>query len=175
MRQAEKKATKKRKLAFLSKASSTFLFTARFHQSNLGNPTPPYTGNQFPNAFLSNQRLGWNPLQPSNFGRFQNPTNHCYNCGELGHCKYSCHKKNIIHKLRGQPQQGGKTDADIKYKYFDLFDWLCSNQVLEENYFDEKCYSVKNNCSANPYVSIKGRLKNHLDYWENVIGANMEL
>ena len=55
---------------------------------------------------------------------------------------------------------------------FDLFGWLRSDQVLEENYFDEKEYSVKSNCSANPQVSVKGRLKTHLDYWENVIGAN---
>ena len=39
-------------------------------------------------------------------------------------------------------------------------------------YFDEKEYSVKSNCNANPKVYIKGRLKNHLDYWENGIGAN---
>ena len=31
---------------------------------------------------------------------------------------------------------------------------------------------VKSNCNANPKVYIKGRLKNHLDYWEFVIGAN---
>ena len=49
---------------------------------------------------------------------------------------------------------------------------MCSDQVLEENYFDEKEYSVKNNCSANPQVSVKERLKSHLDYWENVTGAN---
>ena len=49
---------------------------------------------------------------------------------------------------------------------------MFSDQVLEENYFDEKEYSVKSNCNANPKVYIKGRLKNHLDYWENVIGAN---
>ena len=32
----------------------------------------------------------------------------------------------------------GKTDADTKDKFFDLFDWLCSDQVLEENSFVEK-------------------------------------
>ena len=37
---------------------------------------------------------------------------------------------------------------------------------------DEKEYSVKSNCSANLLVSIKGRLKNHADYWENVIRVN---
>ena len=47
-----------------------------------------------------------------------------------------------------------------------------SDQVLEENYFDKKEYSVKSNCSANAQVSLKGRLKNHFDYWENVIGTN---
>ena len=49
---------------------------------------------------------------------------------------------------------------------------MCSDQVNEENYFDEKEYSVKGNCSANPQVSVKRRLKTHLDYLENVIGAN---
>ena len=135
MRQAENRATKKRKLAFPRKPSSTFSSATQFHQSNFGTPTPPYTGNQFRNAPLSSQRQGWNPLQPNNFGRFQNPTNK-------------------------------------KDKYFVLFDWLFSDQVLEENYFDEKEYSVKSNCNANPKVYIKGRLKNHLDYRENVIGAN---
>ena len=72
-----------------------------------------------------------NPLQPHNFGRFQNRTNHCYNHGELGHWKCISHKKNFIKQIRGQPQQDGKNDADIKNKYFNLFDWLCFNQVLE--------------------------------------------
>ena len=172
MRQSEKRATKKRKLALPRNPFSTFSSAAQFHQSNVGNPTRPYTGNQFRNAPLSSQRQEWNPLQSNNFGRFQNPTSHCYNCGELGHWKQSCLKKNIIHQTRGQPQQDDKTDTDIKDKYFDLFDWLCSDQVLEENYFNEKEYSVKSNCSANPQKSIKGRLKNHLDYWEIGIGPN---
>ena len=47
MRQAENRATKKRKLAFPRKPSSTFSSATQFHQSNLGNPTPPYTGSQF--------------------------------------------------------------------------------------------------------------------------------
>ena len=49
---------------------------------------------------------------------------------------------------------------------------MCYDQVLQENYFDEKEYSVKRNCSPNPLVSVKSRLKTHLDYWENVIVAN---
>ena len=85
MRQAENRATKKRKLAFSKKPSSTFSSATQFHQFNSGNATPSYAGNQFRNAPLSSQRQGWNPLQPNNFGRFQNPTNHCHNCGELGH------------------------------------------------------------------------------------------
>ena len=75
-------------------------------------------------------------------------------------------------KLEVNSNKTDKTDADIKDKCFDLFDWLRSDQVLEENYFDEKEYSVKSNCSANPQVSVKGRLKTYSDYWENVIGAN---
>ena len=93
MRQAENRATKKRKLAFSKKTSSTFSSATQFHQFNSGNATSSYAGNQFRNAPLSSQRQGWNPLQPNNFGRFQNPTNHCYNCGELGHWKYSCPQK----------------------------------------------------------------------------------
>ena len=49
---------------------------------------------------------------------------------------------------------------------------MFSDQVLKENYFDENEYSVKSNCSANPQVFVKGRLKSHLDYLENVIGGN---
>ena len=108
MRQAENRATKKRKLAFSKKPSSTFSSATQFHQFNSGNATPSYAGNQFRNAPLSSQRQGWNPLQPNNFGRFQNPTNHRYNCGELGHWKHSCPKKNIIQQTRGQPQQDGQ-------------------------------------------------------------------
>ena len=108
MRQAENRATKKRKLAFSKKPSSTFSSVTQFHQFNSGNATPSYAGNQFRNVPLSSERQGWNPLQPNNFGRFQNPTNHCYNCGELGHWKHSCPKKNIIQQTRGQPQQDGQ-------------------------------------------------------------------
>ena len=53
MHQAENRATKKRKLVFPRTPSSTFSSATRFHQPNLGNPTPPYTGNQFRNAPLS--------------------------------------------------------------------------------------------------------------------------
>ena len=49
---------------------------------------------------------------------------------------------------------------------------MCSDQVLKENYFNEKKYSVKSNCSTNPQVSVKGRLKSHLDYWVKMIAAN---
>ena len=48
--QAENRATKKRKLAFPRKLSSTFSSATQFHQSNLGNPTTPYRGNQFRDA-----------------------------------------------------------------------------------------------------------------------------
>ena len=74
-------------------------------------------------------------------------------------------------KLEVNPNTTDKTDADIVDKYFDLFEWLCPDQVLEENHFDEKEYSVESNFSANPKMSIKGSLKNHLDYWKNAIGA----
>ena len=104
----ENRTTKKRKLAFSREPSLTFSSATQFHQSNLGNPTPPYTGNRFRNAPLSSQRQGWNPLQPNNFGRFQNPTNLCYNRGELGRWKHSCPKKNISQQTRGQPQQDGQ-------------------------------------------------------------------
>ena len=80
----------------------------------------------------------------------------------------------LYRKLEVNLSNTDKTDADVKDKCSDFFDWLCSDQVPEENYFDEKEYSVNCsfNCSANPQVSVKGRLKSHLDYWENVIGAN---
>ena len=81
-------------------------------------------------------------------------------------------KRILSSKLEVNPNKTDKTDADIKDKYFDLFDWLRSDKVLEENYFDEKEYSVMSNCSANPQVSVKSRLKTHIDYWENVIGAS---
>ena len=86
MRQAENRATKERKLGFPRKNSSTFSSPAQLYQSNLGSPTPPYTGNQFWNAPFSSQRQRWNPLQPNNFERFQNPSQ----------------------QVRGQPQKDGQ-------------------------------------------------------------------
>ena len=108
MCQAENRATKKRKLAFLRKPSPTFSSATQFQQSSLENLTPLYTGNRFRNAPLSSQRQGWDLLQPNNFGPFQSPTNHCYNCGEFGHWKHNCPKMNIIQQTRGQPQQDGQ-------------------------------------------------------------------
>ena len=72
-------------------------------------------------------------------------------------------KRILSSKLKVNSSKTDKTDADVKDKYSDFFDWLCSDQVFEENYFDEKEYSVKSNCSANPQVSVMGRLKSHLD------------
>ena len=79
--------------------------------------------------------------------------------------------KRISSKLEVNPDKTDKTNADVKDMYFDLFHRLSSDQILEENYFDEKKYCVKSNCNVNPQVSIKGKLKNNLDYWENAIGA----
>ena len=80
--------------------------------------------------------------------------------------------KRISSKLEVNPDKTDKTNADVKDMYFDLFHRLSSDQILEENYFDEKKYSVKSNCNVNPQVSIKGKLENDLDCWENAIGAN---
>ena len=68
MDQVENAATKKRKLAFPRKSGLTFSSAAQFHQSNVGNPTLSYTGNQFRKALLSCRRQGWNSLQIKNFG-----------------------------------------------------------------------------------------------------------
>ena len=45
---------------------------------------------------------------------------------------------------------------------------MCS---AEENYLDEKKSSVKSNSNDNLLVSIKGRIKNHGDYWEENLGG----
>ena len=81
-------------------------------------------------------------------------------------------RRMLSSKLEVNPSKTDKTDADVKDKYSDFFYWLFSDQELKENYFDEKEYSVKSNCSANPEVFVKGRPKSHLDYWENVSGGN---
>ena len=52
--------------------------------------------------------------------------------------KTAAPKRMLFSKLEINPSKMDKTDADVKDKYFDFFDWLCSDQVLEENYFDEK-------------------------------------
>ena len=65
-----------------------------------------------------------------------------------------------------------KTEADIKNKYFDLFECLGTDQILQENYFNEKKSRVQSNCRANLQVSIIVQVSISVDYWENVIGAN---
>ena len=47
-------------------------------------------------------------------------------------------KRMLSSKLEVNPSKTDKTDADVKDKYSDFFDWLCSDQVLKQNYFDEK-------------------------------------
>ena len=42
-------------------------------------------------------------------------------------------KRILSSKLEVNPNKTDKTDADIKDKYFDLFNCLYSDQVLEEN------------------------------------------
>ena len=116
MRQAENRATKKRKLAFPRKPSSTCSSATQFHRSNLGNPTPPYKVSKF-----------WNALSQA-----KDKDRTLYNQITSGDFKTPLTTVTTV-KLEVNPN---KTDADIKYKYFDLFDWLCSDQVLKENYFD---------------------------------------
>ena len=43
-------------------------------------------------------------------------------------------KITLSSKIEVSPNRTDKTDADVKDTYFDLFEWLCSDQVLEENY-----------------------------------------
>ena len=52
--------------------------------------------------------------------------------------KIAAQKRKLSSKIEVHPNRMGKTDADTKDKFFDLFDWLCSDQVLEENSFVEK-------------------------------------
>ena len=116
---------------------STFSFASQFHQSIVENLTPPYTARDKDGAL-------YNQTTSSNFKTPQTIVTTAENSA-IGNI-------NII-KLEVNPNRMDKTEADIKDKYFDLFGWFCSDQVLEENYFDEKESSVKSNCSANPKVS----------------------
>ena len=86
--------------------------------------------------------------------------------------KTAAPKKALSSKIEVNHNRIYKTESDIKDKYFYLFELLCSDQAIVENYFHERESSVKSNCSVNPQVSIKGRLKNHLDYWENTRVVN---
>ena len=106
---AENRAAQKRKLAFPRKPSSTFSSATQFHQSKLGNPTTPYIGNQFRNA----------PSQA------KDKDGTLYNQITLGDFKTPLTTVTTV-----SPTKTNKTDADIKDKYFDLFGWLCSDQVL---------------------------------------------
>ena len=157
---------KKRKLVFPRKFSSAFSSATQFHQSNLGNPTLPYIGNQFRNA--PSQAKGkdgtlYNQTTSGNFKTLLTTVTTVENSA-IGNT--AAPKRMLSSKLEVNPSKTDKTDTDVKDKYSDFFDWLCSDQVFDGNYFDKKEYSVKNNCSANLQVSVKGRLKSHLDYWD---------
>lgn len=52
--------------------------------------------------------------------------------------KIVAQKRTLSSKIEVHPNRMGKTDTDTKDKFFDLFYWLCSDQVLEENSFVEK-------------------------------------
>ena len=92
MHQAENRATKERKLAFPRNNSSTFSSAAQLYQSNLGSPTPPYTGNQFWNVPFSSQRQRWTLYNQITSSDFKTP----------------------LSKLEVNPKKTDKTDADIK-------------------------------------------------------------
>ena len=70
-------------------------------------------------------------------------------------------KRILSQKIEAKTNRTDKTDTCIKEKYFDLFNWLCSDQVLEENYFDKRKSRAKSNHSV-----YKGKT-----YWENVMGV----
>ena len=161
---AENRAAQKRKLAFPRKPSSTFSSATQFPQSKLGNPTPPYIGNQFRNAPSKTKDKDGTLYNQITLGDFKTPLTTVTTVENLAIGNTAAPKRILSSKLEVSPNKTNKTDADIKDKYFDLFGWLCSDQVLEENYFDGKEYSVKSNCSANPQVSIKGRLKGCVHY-----------
>ena len=172
MQQAENRATKKRKLVFPRKPSLTFSSATQFHQFSLGNPIHPYTGKQFWNAQPQAKDKDGTLYNQITSDNFKAPLTTVTTVQNLAIGNTAAPKRILYSKLVVNPNKTDKTNADIKDKYFDLFGWLCSDQVLEKNYFSEIEYSARSNCSANPQVSIKGRLKNHSDYWENVIGAN---
>ena len=147
-----------------------FSSATQFHQPNVGNPTLPYTGNQFENAPSQAKDKNRTPHNQITLGNFKTPLTSVTTVENSAIGNKAASKRILSNKLEVNPN---KTVADIKDKYFDLFDWFCFDQVLEKNYLDKKEHSFKSNCSANPQLPIKGRLKKHLDYWENVIGANI--
>ena len=70
-------------------------------------------------------------------------------------------KRTLSQKIAAKTNRTDKTDTCIKDKYFDLFNWLCSEQVLEENYFDKRESSAKSNHGV-----YKGQT-----YWGNVMSV----
>ena len=121
------------------------------------------TGIQFRNVPLTSQTPRWNPLQPNNFGRFKKPLTILTTAEKLTTGKTAAPKKALSSKTEVKHNRIDKTESDIKEKYFNLLELLCSDQVIVDNYFHEKESSVKSKCSVNPQVSVKSRLKNHLD------------
>ena len=169
MRRAENRATKKRKLAFSKKPSSTFSSATQFHQFNSGNATQETSFGMPPSQAKDKDGTHYSQITS---GDFKTPLTTVTTVENLAIGNTAAPKRTLSSKLEVNSNKTDKTDTDIKNKCFNLFDWLRSDQVVEENYFDEKEYSVKSNCCANPQVSVKGRLKTHLHYWENLIGAN---
>ena len=136
MRQAENRATKKRKLEFPRKPSSTCSSATQFHRSNLGNPTLPYKGNKFWNALSQAKDKDRTLYNQITSGDFKTPLTTVTTVENSAIGNTAAPKRILSSKLEVNPNKTDKTDADIKDKYFDLFDWLCSDQVLKENYFD---------------------------------------
>ena len=157
MRQVENRVTKKRKLVFPRKPLSTFSSATQFHQSNLENLTPRYTGNQFRNApYHAKDKDGilYNQITS---GNSKIPLATVTTVENSVILNTAVPKRMLTSKLEVNPSKTDKTDTDVRNKYSDFFDWLCSDQVLEENYFDKKEYSFESNYSANPQVSVKER------------------
>ena len=122
MRQAKNRATKKRKLVFPSKSSSTFLSATQFHQSNFGNPAPPYTGNQFRNASSQAKDKDGTLYNQITLGDFKTPLTTVTTVENSAIGNKAAPKRMLSSKLGVNPSKTDKTDAEVKDKYSNCFD-----------------------------------------------------
>ena len=87
----------------------------------------PHTGNQFHNAPSEAKDKDGTHYNQITSGDFKTPLTTVTTVENLAIGNTAAPKRILSSKLKVNPNKTDKTDADIKDKYFYLFDWLRSD------------------------------------------------